>query len=67
LAHEGERDSNDRKRVPPSGDAIPARVARRVFLRAHPSRRFRSAWMGICIHSIEAVFFLVVLFPLVFN
>jgi hypothetical protein len=35
------------------------------FVCAHPTRRFRSAWMGIAIHSIEAVFFLVVLLPLV--
>ncbi len=35
------------------------------LLCAHPTKRFRSAWMGIAIHSIEAVFFLVVLLPLV--
>lgn len=35
------------------------------FLTAHPSRRFRSAWMGIAIHSIESVFFLAVLLPVV--
>jgi len=32
---------------------------------AHPTKRFRSAWMGIAVHSIESVFFLVVLLPLV--
>lgn len=35
------------------------------FLCAYPTRRFRSAWMGICIHSIESIFFLIILFPLV--
>ena len=35
------------------------------FLCAYPTRRYRSAWMGICIHSVEAVFFLVILLPLV--
>jgi uncharacterized protein len=35
------------------------------FLCAYPTRRYRSAWMGICIHSIEAVFFLVILLPIV--
>jgi membrane protease YdiL (CAAX protease family) len=35
------------------------------WLCAGPSRRFRSALMGIAIHSVESVFFLVVLLPLV--
>jgi membrane protease YdiL (CAAX protease family) len=37
------------------------------WLCAYPTRRFRSAWMGIAIHSVEAVFFLVVLFPVVLS
>jgi membrane protease YdiL (CAAX protease family) len=37
------------------------------LLCAHPTRRFRSAWMGIAIHSVEAVFFMVVLFPVVLS
>lgn len=37
------------------------------FLCAEPSRRFRSAWMGIAIHSIESVFFLVVILPVVLS
>jgi uncharacterized protein len=37
------------------------------MLCAHPSRRLRSAWMGIAVHSVESVFFLVVLFPLVMS
>src|SRR3954454_5030800 len=32
---------------------------------AYPTRRYRSAWMGIAIHSVEAAFFLVVLFGVV--
>jgi membrane protease YdiL (CAAX protease family) len=32
---------------------------------AYPTRRYRSAWMGIAIHSVEAAFFLVVLFRVV--
>ena len=37
------------------------------FLCAHPTRRFRSAWMGIAIHSVESVFFLAVLLTLVLS
>jgi membrane protease YdiL (CAAX protease family) len=37
------------------------------FLCAYPTRRFRSAWMGIAIHSVEAVFFLAVLLTLVLS
>jgi membrane protease YdiL (CAAX protease family) len=35
------------------------------FLCAHPTRKFGSAWMGIAVHSIESVFFLVVIIPIV--
>jgi uncharacterized protein len=35
------------------------------FVYAWPSRRFRSAWMGIAIHSIETVFFVVIALGLV--
>lgn len=31
------------------------------FLCAHPTRRFRSAWMGIAIHSVESVLLLALL------
>jgi CAAX protease family protein len=37
------------------------------FLCAQPTRRFRSAWMGIAIHSIETVFFIVILLPVVLS
>jgi hypothetical protein len=29
-----------------------------VFLYALPSRRFRSAWMGIVVHSVQTVIFI---------
>ena len=35
------------------------------FLCAGPSKRYRSAMMGIAIHSVESVFFLLVLLPVV--
>jgi CAAX protease family protein len=35
------------------------------FLYAGPSRRYRSALMGIAIHSVESIFLLVVLLPVV--
>jgi uncharacterized protein len=36
-----------------------------VFLYALPSRRFRSAWMGIIVHSIQTVIFIVLALGLV--
>ena len=36
-----------------------------VFLEALPSRRFRSAWMGIIVHSMQTVFFIVIALGLV--
>lgn len=36
-----------------------------VFFYALPSRRFRSAWMGIAVHSMETVFFVVIALGLV--
>jgi uncharacterized protein len=36
-----------------------------VFFYAYPSRRFRSAWMGIGVHSANAVFFVVIALGLV--
>jgi membrane protease YdiL (CAAX protease family) len=29
------------------------------FLYAYPSRRFQSAWMGIIVHSLQSVFFII--------
>jgi len=37
------------------------------MLFAYPSRRFRSAWMGIAIHSAESLFFAVVLLTIVLS
>ena len=36
-----------------------------VFLYALPSKRFRSAWMGIAVHSMQTVFFIIVALGLV--
>ena len=36
-----------------------------TFFLALPSRRFRTAWMGIAVHSSQSVFFLVVALGLV--
>jgi uncharacterized protein len=38
-----------------------------VFLYALPSRRFRSAWMGIIVHSIQTVIFIVLALGLVLD
>ena len=35
------------------------------LLMAYPTKRFRSAWMGIIIHSAQSVFFTVLLLGLV--
>ena len=43
---------------------VPSMV-RGVFLYALPSRRFRSAWMGIAVHSAQTVFFVFVALGLV--
>jgi membrane protease YdiL (CAAX protease family) len=43
---------------------VPSMV-RGVFLYALPSRRFRSAWMGIAVHSAQTVFFVVAALGLV--
>jgi membrane protease YdiL (CAAX protease family) len=44
---------------------IVASIVDGTFLFALPSRRFRSAWMGIAVHSSQAVFFVLVAFGLV--
>jgi uncharacterized protein len=40
-------------------------MVRGVFLYAWPSRRFRSAWMGIVVHSMQTVFFIFIALGLV--
>ena len=44
---------------------IPAAVLDALWLAA-PSKRYRSAWIGIAIHSTPSVLILILLFPLVF-
>jgi uncharacterized protein len=36
-----------------------------TFVIAGPSKRYRSAWIGIAVHSAQTVLFAVVLFALV--
>jgi len=36
-----------------------------TFVLAYPSKRYRSAWMGIVVHSMQTVFFVVILLALV--
>ncbi len=45
--------------------SIVSSMVRGVFLYALPSRRFRSAWMGIAVHSVQTVLFLVLALGLV--
>ena len=46
---------------------IPATLVDGVFLLAYPSRRFRSALMGIVAHSTQSVFVIVVILGLVLS
>jgi membrane protease YdiL (CAAX protease family) len=45
--------------------SIPISVVAGVFLFAYPTRRFRSAWMGILVHSAQSVALTVIVFTLV--
>lgn len=45
--------------------SILSSMVRGVFLYALPSKRFRSAWMGIVVHSMQTVFFIFVALGLV--
>lgn len=45
--------------------SIPGSTLEGVFCEAGPSRRYRSAWMGIIVHSAQTVFFIVVALGLV--
>ena len=38
--------------------SIPGSIVRGVLLYALPTKRFRSAWMGIAVHSAQTVFFI---------
>jgi len=44
--------------------AIPATLFD-TFLLAYPTKRYRSAWIGISVHSAQSVFFAVIVFALV--
>lgn len=43
---------------------IPSSIVDGTLVCALPSRLFRSAWLGIAVHSAQSVYFAVVLFPL---
>jgi len=43
---------------------IPSSIFDGVVLFSLPARRFRSAWLGIAVHSAQSVYFAVVLLPL---
>jgi CAAX protease family protein len=45
--------------------SIPGSIVSHTVMFAYPARRFRSAWMGIVVHSTQSVFFAVILFALV--
>ena len=45
--------------------SMPSSVVEGVFLEAYPSRRFRSAWMGILVHSLQSVFAILIVLSLV--
>ena len=36
-----------------------------TFTLAYPSKRYRSAWIGIAVHSAQSVFFAILIFTLV--
>ena len=36
-----------------------------MFILAYPSKRFRSAWIGIAVHSAQSVVFALLIFALV--
>jgi len=46
--------------------SIPSSVAVGM-LTAYPARRFRSAWMGVAIHSAQSVFFAALLLTIVLH
>jgi uncharacterized protein len=44
---------------------IPATLLIDTFAIAYPAKRYQSAWIGIVVHSIQSVFFVLILLPLV--
>jgi membrane protease YdiL (CAAX protease family) len=45
--------------------SIPHALVEGIFLEAYPSRRYRSAWMGIIVHSLQSVFITIAVLALV--
>ena len=45
--------------------AIPATLLIDTFALAYPTKRYQSAWIGIAVHSVASVFFIVLIFALV--
>ena len=46
-------------------DVAPHSLIAGIFLEAYPSKQFRSAWMGIIVHSLASIFIIVVVLGLV--
>jgi hypothetical protein len=44
--------------------SIPSSIVAGLLM-AYPTRRFRSAWLGIIVHSAQGVFLAVIVFTLV--
>jgi hypothetical protein len=44
---------------------IPASALDGALLFAFPAKRFRTAWMGIAVHSTQSVYFALVLLPFI--
>jgi hypothetical protein len=44
---------------------MPAALVIDTFALAYPSKRYRSAWIGIAVHSAQSVFLLILLLTLV--
>ena len=47
--------------------SIPSGVLAGVFLFAYPTRRFRSAWMGIIVHSAQSITFAAITLTIVIS
>ena len=44
---------------------MPATLLIDTFAIAYPSKRYQSAWIGIAVHSVQSVFFAVILLTFV--
>ena len=44
---------------------IPGTLLVDTFAIAYPTKRYRSAWIGIAVHSAQSVFFAILIFTLV--